>query len=289
MTNKGEFTILVPTDFTEVGDNAIAHGIEFSKIFKNKLLLLHVVDANTKKHFKVSDSELVKATKEKLTELKNNLLETHEIEIDIIAKEGNIFETINQIAEEVNARIVVMGTHGKKGIQHIVGSYALKVISQSQVPYVVVQKKPPIKEGYKNIILPMDVSREAKQKVLWAIYLGKLFRSNIHILVAHETDPFLSRKVKNNLVYTKRQFEKNEVSYEIHISDKSSNTLDKHALKFAKDVNAGLIIIMTTKQYGIDDYIIGPGEQRIITNSDELPVMCVNPRQLYVDATSMKG
>ena len=44
--------ILVPTDFSEVGNCAIQHGIELSRIFKNDLTIVHIIDETTKKVFK---------------------------------------------------------------------------------------------------------------------------------------------------------------------------------------------------------------------------------------------
>ena len=44
--------ILVPTDFSEVCDNALEHGIEIAKFFNYDLCILHVIDKNTKVYLK---------------------------------------------------------------------------------------------------------------------------------------------------------------------------------------------------------------------------------------------
>ena len=44
---------------------------------------------------------------------------------------------------------------------------------------------------------------------------------------------------------------------------------------------ADLILITTTKNINIADYVLGAQEQAIIANSSKIPVMCVNPRAAY--------
>lgn len=273
MTEEKKKQVLVPTDFSEVGDCAILHGIEFSKTLKLELSILHVIDATTKKIF--SSENLEDVARNKLQQIADDIGNKHNIKVNTIAKEGSIFEVINSVAEEINALIVVMGTHGKKGIQYLIGSYALKVITGSKVPYVVVQRKPPISGELNNIIFPLDMSKETKQKVNWAIYLGKLLKSTIHLVVAKETEAVAARKVKNNLIFAKKLLDDYQIKYEIHLASEPSSGLDKYAIKFAKEINAGLIIIMTEKDY----VTMGSPEQKMITNEEQIPVMCINPRK----------
>ena len=60
--------------------------------------------------------------------------------------------------------LIVMGTHGVKGIQRLTGSYALKVIRHSKVPFIVVQTKKSSGE-IKDIVLPIKFSQETKSKL----------------------------------------------------------------------------------------------------------------------------
>ena len=54
------------------------------------------------------------------------------------------------IASEIDAEMVIMGTHGIKGMQKFFGSWALKVIANSKVPFIVIQE-PPKKDLFENI------------------------------------------------------------------------------------------------------------------------------------------
>ena len=91
-----------------------------------------------------------------------------------------------------------MGTHGASGFTRIVGSNAGKVINYSTVPVIVV-KSNKVNNAYKNIVFPLDLSVESKQKVKMAIHLGKAYKSTIHILYNKVSDEFLNNKMIANL------------------------------------------------------------------------------------------
>jgi hypothetical protein len=48
-------------------------------------------------------------------------------------------------------------------------------------------------------------------------------------------------------------------------------------MAFAQEINADLILIMTTKGINMTDHVLGVPEQEIIANSARIPVMAVNP------------
>jgi len=279
-TKKGQ-QIVVPTDFSETGNCAILHGVELAKIYEKELTLIHIIDSSTSKLFKSPVTEA--DVKNTLDSIAGKTQAEHNIKVNTIVRVGNIFEDINKITASINGLMVVIGTHGIIGLQHIVGSRSLKLIRGSKAPYIVVQKENETFGDYKNIVLPIDFSKESKEKVVWAGYFGRHHQSKIHILTATDKDVSYARRVANNLLFTQKFLEKMGVSYEIHISDKNSYVLDRYDIQLASEVKAGLVVIMTTKHYGIDDHIIGPPEQRIINNSEKIPVMCINPRKEVVD------
>ncbi len=83
---------------------------------------------------------------------------------------------------------------GKKGLQHVFGSYALKVVIDSPIPVVVVQKRS-FKEGYGNIVFPIGSDVDPRQEVQWVKLMAKLFNSTVHLFQAVERDAALSSKI----------------------------------------------------------------------------------------------
>ena len=259
-------TILVTWDFTQVSENALEHAIIISKVVKNEITLIHICK---------KQDEVEEATN-KLNIVAEETYKKHKIKPKVIAQEGSIFTTINEAASELNANLVIMGTHGMKGMQKLTGSWALKVIVGSEVPFVVVQE-PPTHEHFNNIVFPVDFRAETKEKLNWAIYLAKYYQTKLHIFKSKVTDATLIRKVNNNINFAKKILDSKEIKYEI-TSATGKKSFSNETINCAHEVDADLILIMTTRHIGFTDYVLSADEQKIIANSAKIPVMCVNPR-----------
>ncbi len=270
---KNRNFILIPWDFTKIAENALLHGIKICKMVDLAIVLLHIIDK------KLSYTKAA-AVKEKLDEAAKKYGDEHDLEIEGRVHEGSIFSEISDYANENEASLVVMGTHGMKGMQKITGSWALKVIVGSKAPFIVVQDKPTDWEKYKNIVFPVDFRSENKEKLQWAIYMGKYFDSKVHILKQKITDKALLRKTNINLNFAVRFLIQNGIEYEIHEMPKSNN-FAKECLVFAQDMNADLILITTTKNITMASYVLGASEQYIIANSSKIPVLCMNPKASF--------
>ncbi|HOY48015.1 MAG TPA: universal stress protein [Flavobacteriales bacterium] len=266
--------ILVPYDFTEAAQNAVAHANLLARLFHKKIVLLHVVEKGL---FKAGTPNTLseKETDKKLKGIAATNTADQKIETSHQLRSGNIFDTIADAAGDLNAALVVMGTHGVTGMQHVTGSKALKVITNSNRPFVVVQKKDVRLHGYKNIVLPFDFSKETKQKLVWAVELSKVFNSTFHILAAYESDEYTAKAVSNNIAYAKNYLKSRDCDFKVTTAEKGD--FSKETIRFASYVEADLIIIMTNQGKSLTDFIIGPYEQNVIANDAQIPVMTLNP------------
>lgn len=272
MEQENKF-ILIPWDFTEVAENALKHGVKVAKMVDNDIRLLHIAS----KSYSPEQKNKVNA---RLLKVAEDTEQKYGIRPGSIILEGSIFSAISEYASDSEASMVIMGTHGMKGMQKVTGSWALKVIAGSKVPFLVIQDKPTDMEKYQHIVFPVDFRQENKEKLHWAIYLGKYFDSKIHILKASVADKSLLKKMNININFAIKHLIQNNINYEIHTIGKTGH-FDKETIKFANDINADLILIMTTKHINFSDYILGASEQYIISNSSKIPVMCVNPKVHY--------
>ncbi len=259
-------TILVPWDFTTVAEYALQHALKIAKQVNNEISLVHIVK---------KESEIRDATK-KLNETAEQTFSDHQIRPKVLIKEGTIFTTIGETADEVHANLVIMGTHGIRGMQKLTGSWALKVIISSKVPFIIVQE-PPEKDSFDKIVLPINFKKENKENVVWINYLATYYKSNFHILKAHHTDPLFKKGVESNIIFLKRFFDGRNINYEISNAE-GKKDFAKETIEFATKIDAALILTMTTKGIGLADYVLGANEQYIIANSAKIPVMCINPR-----------
>jgi nucleotide-binding universal stress UspA family protein len=274
--------IIVPWDFTVVAESALAHAVKIGRMVGNDICLLHIVDPAVK----------VKAEGEKRALLKHIAEESSKkYNVNIIAKviKGSIFTSIAEFAndKDTEANLVVMGTHGMKGMQKLTGSWALKVIVKSKIPFIVVQEPPADQDRYHNIVFPVDFRVENKEKMGMAIFMGKYFDSKIHILKTVTTDKGLSMKVNKSLNFAVKYLIQNNVEYEIH--EVPNGKFAQQTIDFAQKTKADLILIVTTKNITFADYVLGASEQFIIANSSKIPVCCVNPKASFANTSQFMG
>jgi len=269
---KEKEIIVVPWDFTIKADHALAHAAKISKMLNARIDLLHIVDRKIKAgEYKKKEAMLNKAA------LQGK--ELYNIDVNIALIPGSIFTAIAEFVNEHGASLVVMGTHGMKGMQKVTGSWALKVLVGSKVPFIVVQDMPKDMDKYQNIVFPVDFRAENKEKLRMTIFMGKYFDSKVHILKTVTTDKSLLKKTNINLNFAIKYLIQNNIEYELH--DMKRGNLAQQTIEFAESIEADLILIMTTKNITVADYVLGAQEQQIIANSAKIPVCCVNPRASF--------
>ncbi|MCH7657055.1 MAG: universal stress protein [Bacteroidetes bacterium] len=258
-------TILVPHDFTEVADYALQHAILVAENTGNDITMVHIIDNESK-----YDTAL-----EKCNEIAGNTFKKHFRRPKVVVKTGSIFTAIGKAAKETNASLVIMGTHGIKGMQKLTGSWALKVIVHSEVPFIIVQE-PPKSKKFKKIVFPIDFKVENKEKNQWVNYLAKHYQSKFFLIKQDIKDKAFKRRINSNMVFAKKYLTSRNVEFEIHTAP-AKTKFWKGTLSHAKEINADLILIMATRDIGVADYAFGANEQNILANPEGIPVMCINP------------
>lgn len=266
--------ILVPTDFTAAAKTAINHAAKVASVAGDEVRLIHIVNKDTKSKLKKAGESLDDLNAKMNAEVAE-ISSSYGVKADFHLREGSIFSTIGEVAEEIGARLIIMGTHGVVGMQHITGAWAVKVITSSPVPVIIVQKKSIPEHGYKTIVFPIDASRETKQKVIHTVSLAKYFGATVHLFASHETDEFLINARNNNIAWAENMFKKNGVDYKVAHADGGHA---KQTIKYASQVNADLIVILTDDgDVSVSEIVLGPDEEKIINNDAQIATMCVNP------------
>ncbi|NTW26451.1 MAG: universal stress protein [Lentimicrobium sp.] len=272
MDTKMNDIILVPTDFSEVCANAASQAAEAAKLLNMKVLLLHVINSDTKAFLK-NENLTAGSIDEKLQEIAAKLTEQYQVNVEFITREGSIFTEIGEVVKDLGVSLVYLGTHGKVGLQHLTGSFALKVVTSSTAPTIVVQKRP-FSEGYKQIVLPITSEAGPLDKTRWAVYIAKKFDATIHIYLIGEANDQVynaSRQIADYLA-------KNNVKYTERTSEKSKN-FPKQVIDYSTSLNADMIMIMTNPDKGFGTFLLGSYDEDIIFNTSQIPVMCINPRK----------
>jgi nucleotide-binding universal stress UspA family protein len=270
--DKNVYKVLVPHDFTSVADCALNHAVQIAKSFEGEVYLLHIV----------SKAKNVETTKEKLSKIAVDAEQKLGVNTHVIVRIGNIFDDIGDVAKELGAGYIVMGTHGAVGMQKIMGSHALKVISHSEVPFLIVQSKNPTEtDSYDDIVVPIDYSNLTKQKLTVVSSIATHFNSKIHLFAEKENDKFLQKKLDRELSFAKNYFADKSVSYDMVFAEESGN-FKKQLVQHASKINADMIAIVNTRKGALLPEFFGSDEQVVIANQDEIPVLITNPTQKIV-------
>lgn len=258
---------IVPHDFTSVGDAALKYAHFVAQPRKTSIILLHIVKN------KSQEDEAY----QKLNEIISGLhLGPDDISVEAKVVEGSIFEDITEISQENDARLIIMGTHGAKGMQKLFGSYAMKVIVNSPIPFLVVQDGIEF-NTLNNIVVPISTSKESLQIIHFAGEIAKTFGSKIHVIAEHQSDQRLSQQLKVRISLVQNQFEEKSIDSEIHIL-KEKKAFHEVVVNYAKEKNCDMIAVShhsASLFSQFDKYT-----QHLITNEGNFPCLIVNAKLL---------
>src|SRR5262245_36501796 len=135
-------TILYATDLSEASRPACAQAVELARQCGATLTILHAFAEPTT----VAEAWGVIDPRSDIdTALKYVASDVHDVEIHRLLYVGSPAETIVEYAREHGFDVIVMGTHGRSGVSHLLmGSVAEQVIRQAPCPVMVVPREKPI-------------------------------------------------------------------------------------------------------------------------------------------------
>lgn len=191
--------ILVPTDFSATSDEALAYAKRLAERFGAWLHVVHAFEdpfttaafaAEMYTPLPVSMREsMVKDCEQRLAERltpeeKARYHGTAEIVVGTPAK------AVVEYAATVGADLIVMGTHGRGGMAHVLlGSVAERVVRTAACPVLTIREAPA--GGIKRILVPTDFSETSDGALEFAYLLAEQFDASLQLLHVLD-DPFVT-------------------------------------------------------------------------------------------------
>ena len=276
--------ILVPFGFSNQSSVALDQACNFAKINNSKIFLLSVVEERNSMQslFLDDDShQLKKMVNSKLTEIAKKYAEKYSLEIEVMVSQGKIYNQINEVAEMIAADLIIMGTTGapKNKVKRFMGSNAERVVRLAKCPVMTI-KGSAIKAICSNIILPLDLEKETKEKVTYAIKFARQWGSTIHLIsVVLRDNPIVRNKLTKNLKQVEDFIKKANLSCTSMLveGDKEQNVGDV-IFDYEKEFDNDIIMIMTKKEELSFSKNISVTARYIINNSP-IPVMNFRPKE----------
>jgi nucleotide-binding universal stress UspA family protein len=149
----GDFTmfdhILVPVDGSESSNQALEKALAIAQAFKSSVTVLSVIDAyaftGVGVDFAYGQDEYLSAAKAEAELALNAAKQRFEavgISVTTSVLEGHaIYRGILDVAQSMDADLIVMGSHGRKGIEKLIlGSVAAQVLSHAHLPVLIVRE-----------------------------------------------------------------------------------------------------------------------------------------------------
>jgi len=277
--------IIIPIDFSETSMLAVKHGAFLAQYCKGEVYLVHIITRHWEKYnafeptVTLENIDLASANvQKKLEELAVDIKKEHGVSVTCVVNSGNPTKEIVNLANEVGAGLIVMGTHGYSAWEDlIIGSNALKVITKSPCP-VIAMSSAAERLGYNRIILPLDTSAHTRQKVVPVMELAKYFSAHVYAVgLLTDSEPNEKGAMEVYLRQVEAEAKTNGVSCSTELLENVKNRAVA-TVKYCEKMKGDLIGIMTDQDAEISGFFLGPYALQVIHHS-KVPVISFKPEE----------
>ena len=270
--------IIVPVDFSDHSEYALETAASIAKKHNSELLVLHMLELSNAILTAGTDSLNEEAVFYlKLAEQKfEAFLDKPYLEginVTPIVKHFKVWSEVNEVANDHEANLIVMGSHGASGIKEaIVGSNTEKVVRHSDIPVLVIKHNPILLE-FENAVFASDFSDEAITPYLKAKATFEKLDAKMHLVYVNvpngsfRSTPEIDKRVSDFLKKADGDLESLD-----HINVVSDYSVEKGILNYANLIGADLISVATHGRKGLAHFFEGSISEDI-ANHSTLPVM----------------
>jgi nucleotide-binding universal stress UspA family protein len=186
--------ILYPTDFSRCAGHALPHTLHLAETYGAEVhllhaLVLHEADPGNLSHRLPDMEDLYLALEEHADTQMKTAIEDHgragftikSAQVRAISAAGAILD----YATENEIDVVVMGTHGRRGLRRLLlGSVAEEVVRLAPCPVLTVPEREEraSPDHIERIVVPVDFSEHAGLALEYAVRLGEAYGANLHLL-----------------------------------------------------------------------------------------------------------
>jgi nucleotide-binding universal stress UspA family protein len=186
-------SILVATDFSNAAEKGLCYAIEIARRNSATLHVVHILSPAVYPYAPTSAwPDLAEQDRVSREESKAKLEEQLQaVRHELIFQGGDVYATLNELARDKQADLIVLGTHGRSGLEKVVlGSVAEKIFRETRFPVMTVGPK--VGEKFRTtadlsrILYATDFSAESLHAAPFAISLAREHRANLILLNCFE-------------------------------------------------------------------------------------------------------
>ncbi len=262
--------LLVAVDFSQGSIHALKYAIILANRIKADVTMLWVDDqigelnlykgsrVNYRKEDRESFEELLTDHKGQLTEGK----------LDYKLRRGKVYKEVAFVADQINADLVIVGSHGVSGYeQYWIGSNAYRIVTHSACPVITIRSDYSLEKNMDTIVFPVDNTTSTAQKALAVKKFAKAASMKVLILQLYKTNlKSIRRKVDEYTHKAEACFKDSGVDYEIHCLETYNPS--SSILSFARKKGADIIAIMTEQETTAASVMMGTLAQQLVNHAD---------------------
>ena len=270
--------ILVPVDFSIFSEYALEVAARLAKRNKAELVVFHMLGISESVFVANEAAEKAEAkyylsmAKERFgTFLDKDYLKG--VKITEIIQNYKVFSEINELSKEIGIDLIVMGSHGSKGLsEFFVGSNTEKVVRTSTVPVLVIkQRRPHFKIA--NVVFACDFKIENLYAFIHAVKLFTEYEAKINLVYVNRPNEYFITKTELDKRISYFMSKVRDQSLEnIEVAYVTDYSIEHGIMEYCKKIQADLVAIPTHGRKGWAHFFVGSlGEK--MANHAHLPVM----------------
>jgi len=286
--------ILIPVDFEKQSLLALEQSFSLAQTILAEITLLYVHEPSSIFSSIFSDdqkAEMLIIIDERLAELAGKASISSGITVNYKLEKGKVYSKIIEVAKEINAQFIVMGTHSsdqEDEQEKRVGANTSRVLRAAKCPVITVNGNH-VSSGCRNILLPLDLTQESRQKVTMGIEIARYYGAGIKVVSAYLLK---NEKAELGKLYQQGEQVVNFIAsaginctFELIEMKDEEKTIVPSMLEYAeKQADIDLIIILTQQEISLVEYFVRSLSQDLIRLSD-IPVMSIQPKHLGVGSS----
>jgi len=298
--------ILWPTDLSAGADRAFPHAAALASWHDATLHILNVQEGTEEVQAEMEDAfPLSTGTLGNLLDAADEPSQPVDLESLTLVQEQvtgvSPAETIVSYVDDHDVDLVVLGTHGRRGLQRLlIGSVAEEVLRTAPCPVLTVRAGEEVTPAWNvsNVLAPIDFSESSEMAVQHAKELALTYGAQITLLHAIEEvmypsaygmemadvpGPEVIERVEASLAKMARE----EIGYEHVMVDSRVGYAPSSILDYIDEHDVDLIVISTHGRTGIERLLLGSVTERVVRRAS-IPVFVVKPfgKSLLPDSSS---
>ena len=255
--------ILIPCDLKESSFTALYHAAHLAKLSGAEILLLHL---------EFTENAL-ESSKKALDGWVERMKAFHRGAVSAHVRKGGVVGEIPAFAKEQECGLIIMPTHGMRGMQKLTGSLALRVVSESHIPFIIVQERTIREQGYKKLVIPVDYRHQLLEESKAFVQLAQLFGSEVHLVIKKVNAELTDAKMLGDI---KQSFDAAGISVTLHEVDHKLH-FTKELVRYAAAVEADLICAVNFSYEYLYTLFPRTEEEDLIYNDAQIPVLLITP------------